>query len=177
MYSTKLVIQKADIFSFLGKADCICITTNGYITKSGLAVMGRGNAKEAANRFPILPKILAQKIKENGNVVNLLLKVGGTWVVSFPVKPSVINNPSVEVILPHLRKFFKGKTYVPGYAVYADKALIEQSAKQLRDLANKMSFNTVILPFPGIGAGGLSPSEVLDLLEKYFDSRFILCFK
>jgi len=80
-----------DLWSFLGAADAICITTNGYVKANGHAVMGRGCAREAAERFGRLPMILGKKLKEAGNVPQQLLPVvhnhAATFILSFPVKP------------------------------------------------------------------------------------------
>lgn len=166
-----------NLFSLIGKVDAICITTNGYVNKQGLAVMGRGCVKEVSERLRELPRILAEKIKENGNVVNLLLQEGKTWIISFPVKPISVKNNDNNIILPHLRKIYANKEYIPGFAVYADIQIIENSAKQLRELVDKMGFKTVALPLPGCGAGGLKAHKVVPILKKYFDERFIICEK
>src|SRR3990167_85682 len=50
-------------------ADAVVITTNGYVKNNGQAVMGRGCAKEAANRWPFLPMILGEAIEKFGNEV------------------------------------------------------------------------------------------------------------
>lgn len=105
-------IQKQDIFSYIGKANAICITTNGYINSQGLAVMGKGCAKEAVERWKDIPRVLAQKIRENGNVVNLLFQEQGTWIISFPVKPSFVEDADISLIMPHLRRMYANKKYV-----------------------------------------------------------------
>lgn len=166
-----------DLFSFIGKVDAICITTNGYVNRQGLAVMGKGCAREAKERWKELPKILAEKIKQNGNVVNLLLQEEKTWIVSFPVKPASVKNADINQILPHLRKTYAEKEYIPGFAVYANINIIENSTKQLRELADKMGFQSVALPLPGCGAGGLKPKQVIPILKKYLDNRFIVCIR
>lgn len=172
-------IQKRDIFSCIGEVDAICITTNGYVNKQGFAIMNKGCAKEAVERWKEkdIPRILAQKIRENGNVVNLLFQEQGTWIISFPVKPSFVENADISLIVPHLRRVYANKKYVPGYAVYADLSKIKQSAKQLRNIADKMNFKKIVLPLPGCGAGGLKPWKVLPILNKYFDERFTVCVK
>jgi len=42
----------------------IVITTNGEVRKDGACVMGRGIAKQAADKFPDLPYTLGSTIKE-----------------------------------------------------------------------------------------------------------------
>ena len=46
-----------------------CITTNGFVKKNGEAVMGRGCAKEACERYPGLAKQLGEKIIKKGNTL------------------------------------------------------------------------------------------------------------
>lgn len=47
----------------------IVIPTNGVLKANGDAVMGAGLAKQAAQRFPTLPKLLGQAIRDTGNAV------------------------------------------------------------------------------------------------------------
>lgn len=172
-----VIMWGRDIFSFLGEVDAICITTNGYVNKRGKCVMGKGNAGEAAKRWKELPWILGEKIKKNGNVVNVLMQVNGTWIIAFPTKPDVVKRPSVERLMPHLRARYANKLWVPGFAVYSDINLIERSAKQVKELADRMGFQKIVLPLPGCGCGGLEPLQVLPILEKILDDRFIVCIK
>lgn len=170
-----IIVQGGDIFSYLGRVDAICITTNGYVNKRGECVMGKGNAGEAAKRWKELPKILGEKIKKNGNVVNVLIQVEGTWIIAFPTKTDIVKRPELTQILPHLRARYANKLWVPGFAVYSDIKLIERSARQLKEIADKMKFQKVVLPLPGCGCGGLKPWQVLPILEKLLDDRFIIC--
>jgi len=65
------------------KADIRIITTNGTVNSKGRAVMGRGCAKEAADRYPELPYELAAHIKTEGNVVGEFPQYS---LITFPVK-------------------------------------------------------------------------------------------
>lgn len=47
----------------------IVIPTNGVLKANGDAVMGAGLAKQAAQQFPTLPKLLGQAIHDTGNAV------------------------------------------------------------------------------------------------------------
>lgn len=170
-------IINQDIFSLIGKVDAICITTNGYVNKQGLAVMGRGVAKEAKEKWRHLPKILGNKILDKGNTVNILLKENNTIIISLPVKPTVVENAKESIILPHLRKRYVNKKFVPGFAVYADLQIIEESIKKLVSIVNVLNLKTVVLPLPGCGAGELNPQQVIPILIKHLDNRFILCIK
>ena len=45
----------------------ICITTNGNVSGIGYNVMGKGIALEAKKRFPKLPKMIGDHIRNAGN--------------------------------------------------------------------------------------------------------------
>jgi hypothetical protein len=49
--------------------DARCITVNGATRGDGTAVMGRGTAAQAAQRWPHLPRILGDAITQSGNHV------------------------------------------------------------------------------------------------------------
>lgn len=132
-----------DIWEYLGEA-VIAVTTSGSVGKTGRAVMGRGVARQAAERFPLLPEELGRRLLKEGNHVHLL----GSGIVSFPVEETAWSCP--------------------------DLRLIARSAGELRRLADRESWRTVVVPRPGCGGGGLDWSEVRPLLERYFDERFIV---
>ena len=69
----------------------IVITTNGQVTKSGIAVMGRG---VAAKLFPSLSARLGRCLAERGNHVHEL----GDSIVSFPVEHSPFEVPDLTLI-------------------------------------------------------------------------------
>jgi len=116
----------------------ILITTNGTIKSDGSVVMGRGCAKEAADRFPRLPKILGKLISEGGNHIHF---IPSAMIYSFPVKHN--------------------------WWEKADLELIRQSAEELARLAWPGGFETnYILPRPGCGNGGRDwETEVKPILE------------
>ncbi len=134
---------------FEQRVDATCITTNGYVKTNGQAVMGRGVALQAAERWPDLPRHLGERIRQSGNHVGVLAhnEMAG-WIVAFPVKY-------------HWRK-------------PANTDLIRQSTEELVMLARQMRWNTVALPRPGCGNGGLSWSVVRRILEHWLDDRFVV---
>lgn len=152
--------------------DAFCITTNGFIKKDGTCVMGRGCAKQAATYWPQLPKTLGQNINDYGNVVlAALLLSDGRHLLSFPVKPvSVVFNGNNCV--KHMMNKFNIGDVVPGWAALADVELIKTSAMQLLNITNSYSWNKVVLPRPGCGAGELSWTAVKHALDKILDDRF-----
>lgn len=122
----------------------IAVTTSGSVARNGKAVMGRGVARQAAQQFPDLPERLGLLLKSAGNHVHYL----GEGIVSFPVEESAWECP--------------------------DLRLISRSARELRELADREGWQTVVVPRPGCGGGGLNWREVRPLLEPYFDDRFVV---
>ena len=133
--------------------DALVITTNGYVRKDGRAVMGRGIAKEAADRFLELPAFLGSAIRREGNHCFLF-----AWqpydIVTFPVKPTF------------------GPNHEPGWKVKAQLPLIEASAKELVTFADRYDWTDVLLPRPGCGNGGLKWAQVQPVLKDILDDRF-----
>lgn len=133
--------ETGDLWAYLGKG-IIAITTNGYLTRDGRAVLGQGVAKQACEFFPDLGKWLGWAIRDGGNHVHEL----GEGLVSFPVEES-------PWALPDLR-------------------LIKQSARELRELVDLRGWPLVVVPRPGCGGGGLNWHDVEPLLAEFFDERF-----
>lgn len=126
-------------------ADAIIITTNGFVKKNGEAVMGRGCAREAALRYPLLPGMLGNSIKTSGN------KVFHFWIsehiLTMPVKYNWYEKADIE--------------------------LIKESAYQLIDHVDGWQFSKVVMPQPGCGNGQLNWNDVKPILDEILDDRFI----
>lgn len=126
----------------------ICITTNGVCGKNG-AVMGRGTAFQAKMKFPDFPIFLANRLKQEGNVVHYFRKFN---IFTFPVK-----------------KRWDEK---------AEISIIRDSAIRLVHMADLMDLPAIYLPRPGCGNGGLDWwNEVRPILDSLFDGRFIIINK
>src|SRR5437899_12580459 len=69
-----------DLWEFDGT---IGITTNGSVKRDRTCVMGRGCARQAAVRFPDLPRKLASRISAEGNHVFYFSE---HRLITFPVK-------------------------------------------------------------------------------------------
>ena len=132
---------EGDIWEF-APSSVIVITTNGSLTRDGRAIFGRGVARQAALRFPLLAETLGRLLAKEGNHVFDL----GHGIVSFPVEETPWS-------LPDLR-------------------IIARSAEELRSLADCSGWGRVIVPRPGCGGGGLSWNEVRPILVPWFDERF-----
>jgi len=143
---------KGELWDFYGKPGCVvCITTNGTIKKDGTIVMGRGCAREAKDRDPLLPFTLGWHVKETGNKP-LLIVVSGTsngLVCSFPVKHN--------------------------WWEQADLSLIKESAHRLMDIIESSPEpRTFILPRPGCGNGKLTWEQVKPVLEFLPDNVWVI---
>ena len=142
---------QADIFSREVKAvaDGICFTSNGIIKSDKTLVMGAGVAKSFAERYPKLPKIFGELVERFGNRVNYHKQLDygskSIYIISFPTKY-------------HWRD-------------KSDLKLVEQSAKELVKLCDKLELKNVFLPYPAIGRGGLKKEEVEPVIEKILDDR------
>lgn len=113
-----------------------CITTNGFVKSSGECVMGRGVALQAKQRFKGLAKELGSKIREMGNHCHSLRDA---TLLSFPTK--------------HV------------WWEQSDLKLIEQSAGELKQIAQKFPAFTFYLPRPGCSNGKLQWADVKPVLE------------
>lgn len=134
----------ADLWERHAAGAVVALTTNGLVGKDGLARLGRGNAKQAGERFPWLAARLGAALAARGNhVVDL-----GERLVAFPVEHTLFEVP--------------------------DLALIRRSAEELAALADVEGWAEVVLPRPGCGLGGLSWSEVRPILAAVLDERFLV---
>lgn len=121
-----------DLFQQRDDIDAIVITTNCVVRWNGLAVMGRGVARQAQERWSEAPRLLGQHLIQNGNVPTELV-VGAIWyrVFTLPTK----NN----------------------WRDRSDLGLIKRSLERLLPLVSGLR---VAMPRPGCANGGLDWKEV-----------------
>lgn len=145
-----------DIFA-LPKAlsDAVCVTTNGMVKASGVAVMGAGIAKQANARFSGLAQDLGMLLSKYGNQAydmgSYKDKISGYWmrIITFPTKY-------------HWRED-------------SDLALIKVSAEQLLAICDQGGITRCYLPCPGCENGRLDwENQVRPLLDTILDDRFII---
>ena len=137
-------------------ADAVVITTNGYVKNNGQAVMGRGCAREAADKWPFLPMILGEAIKEFGNEVF----IWGLQDIDEDTEELRFNN---IITMP-----VKYNWWEP-----ANLILIQKSATDLKTEADLWHFDSVVMPRPGCGNGGLEWDDVKPIIEEILDDRFV----
>jgi len=131
-----------DLWAEHAAGSVVAITTNGMVNRVGRAIMPRGCARQARERFPDLLQTLGSLLRHHGNHVFDL----GHKIVSFPVEEDPYQNSDIR--------------------------LIEQSCKELVELAEIKGWQKIVVPRPGCGGGGLSWSLVKSVVAKHFDDRF-----
>lgn len=154
----------ADIWELYDADEVVCITTNGYVKRNGKAVMGRGTAYQAAQRWPNMAKLLGESIRQAGNVVQLIR----SRLLAFPVKDTGGISDGTNVVA-HMRCRFPAGSTVPGWALKADLDIIRRSLAELAVLREEYGWKRVYLPRPGCGAGELDWAQVRPLCQKYGD--------
>jgi ribA/ribD-fused uncharacterized protein len=141
---------KGDIWTLWEKDyEAICITTNGVVKADGTAVMGKGIALQAKERFSSIDKTLGTALKQRGNHVHCLCRKDGKYVLSFPTKNNWRDKSDIE--------------------------LIKQSCTELIKKMDEVGIKTCILPRPGCGNGGLKWEEVKKVIAPLLDERVVVC--
>ena len=151
---------KGDIWE-LAKGEVIVITTNGMVKTTRAtscdrnlqeAIMGKGIALQAKQKYPILPNLLGECLLRFGNQLYQFSTITDDYksVITFPTKED-----------------------------WKDKSLIElivKSTKELVQVVNYHStYNKVYLPQVGCGNGRLNWKTVKATIEPLLDDRFIVC--
>lgn len=147
-----MIEDTGDIWEY--PADALVITTNGYVKKNGRAVMGRGSAKEAADRWNFLPALLGEQITKFGNEVFI-------WSLMYIEEEEVETKNILTMPVKH-------NWWEP-----ADIFLIHKSAMDLKAEVDMWNFKSVVMGRPGCGNGGLDWDSVRPVLENVLDDRFV----
>lgn len=132
-------------------ADFRVITTNGTVKRNGDAVLGRGCAKQAVVRYPMLPALLGARIATRGNRVHFFSDEelhADRGLFTFPVKH--------EWMLP------------------ADLELIAESVARFQEML--LSSAIYVLPRPGCGNGGLLWEDVRPVVSGLPDNVHVIDF-
>lgn len=137
-----------DLWDFHDRGVWVAITTNGVVRADGHAVMGRGVALEAAQRFSYLPAALGNRLTQRGNHVFAFPTIR---LLTLPVKER--------------------------WSQPALTSLIEDSLRELVAAATALNLSEVALVRPGCGNGGLSWSHVRQIVAPILDDRFVVVEK
>lgn len=156
-----MIEQIGDIWEFYYEAQWIVITTNIGYKKNGSNPMGAGIALQASEMYPDLPKWYGERCKKFG-ANTAVTNYDPARFFLFPTKPLNEEKPWMS---------WQGRSTIE---------LITRSAKQLAALVDLLSqrktylFIKIGLPMVGCENGGLESREVLPILHRFLDDRFIL---
>ena len=142
-------IQIGNIFEHMDELDYVGITTNSTLNNKGHLVMGAGNAKQAKEICPELPKIFGEQIRKG------------------------CGNLGFYGLLKH-DKYFALQTKLH----WRDKSpikVVSMSICKLNLAANKHPDKIFGTPFPAINHGKLKECDVLPMLSSLPDN--VIVFK
>lgn len=146
--------EKGNMFDVWGQTDLFLFTSNPIVNKKGLAVMGRGIAKQLADRHPQIRKDFGDWLTiwwpRLGYHVEALDYYDGQNVGFFMVKEHWAEDAKLEVIERSVDSLL-------GFIEDANALAVDDTRVPVR---------RVDLNFPGIGNGKLSREAVLPLLER-----------
>ena len=156
------------------KPSALVVTTNGFVKRNGECVMGRGIAKQIAERYPSVPRELGDLINKNGNVVQVVHHdpLTDMDIIAFPVKPVKRIITKKEQLVRHMRDKHTLGLSAAGWMCVAEPEIIRDSLEQLEKLTNEKEYTHVLCPRFGCGAGELEWSSIRPLAEQFLDNRF-----
>jgi hypothetical protein len=139
---------RGNIWDFHAAGHWIVVPTNGTLRRN-VAVMGKGLAREAAQRFPDLPYALGEQMRDD------------------PYR--VYAFPNRIIALP---------TKFDWWDRLADPGLIVAGCRSLATMAcpDQGIHPPVYIPCLGCGQGGLSWTYVRDLIAPILDNRFVVVY-
>lgn len=129
--------ERGDMFSMWGKTDLFLFTSNPVVNKQGLAVMGRGIAKQVADKYPEVRRQFGQLLSSM----------------------RMSNVGMIGIYDSQLVGWFRVKDH---FAQPAKVSIISSSVNRLGIIAD--GYDRIDLNFPGIGNGQLSREDVLPML-------------
>jgi len=140
-------VVTGDLWSELGLAELLLVTTNAVVTQDGRLVMGRGAAREARDRFAGLDRDLGEVIRSMASPIEQHLVQYGVALARGTYHP--ITRLGAFQVKAHWQDA-------------ASPELIAYSCGRLAAIADR--YHRIALNFPGIGAGGLPAEQVTPLL-------------
>jgi hypothetical protein len=146
----------------------LCIPTNGYLTRNGIGVMGRGLALQAKQRYPDVSYNLGRHLQRFGNTVGWIL-LHPVRLIAVPVKPVsmlVTCEQDRQRIKESVVSMYTVGVEVPGYHCKADPEIIRKSLNDLLKFMIKNDLDSVYLPLLGCGNGDLDyKTHLLPILQ------------
>lgn len=149
----RILRTKTNIFDLPKNNEAVCVTTNGITKKNGFAVMGKGIALEADQRYGLAGR-LGDLLKSKGNHVHYMgLYTAGNENLGNVRQNHIFTFPTKH----HWRD-------------PSNPELIRQSAWELVFECQKLGIKTCYLPPAGCGCGGLNfEKQVRPILDPILD--------
>lgn len=164
-----MIEQERNLFSHPCRVRVL--TTNGTVRRDGVAVMGRGVAEQAVNRYgSALQRKLGSLIRQNGNVSQVIgeFRPLVTEAARISGRPTRVSPPfDLLVSMPVKHNWYER----------ADLALIRRSAEALVAVADRERLSWLVMPRPGCGNGKLDWEDVRPVVADILDDRFIVVFR
>jgi len=148
-----------NIWDFHKQGYWVVVTTNGVVKSNGEAVMGKGIALEAKERFPGLARDLGRAIVSGGSKL---------WIwpeyrlITFPTKGNWRSKARPLLIERSCQELVGWLDATAGFFTKVLKVRLDEERAK------------IYLPRPGCGNGGLDWKDIKPILEKYLDDRFIV---
>lgn len=139
-----MILEKGDMFSIWGKTDLFLFTSNPVANAKGLAVMGRGLAKQLADRYPSI----------RADFGELLMRPARTLDCDLI---STYDNQKVGFFM--VKEHWRESAKLP---IIRDSVLDLLQWIQETD----QEFSRIDLNFPGIGNGRLAREDVLPIIKE-----------
>lgn len=90
-----ITVIQGNVWDYHAKGHWITVTTNCNIKANGHAVMGKGIALQAKQKFPHLPEMVGKIIKEKKHSFGVF---PNERVITFPTKVNWFEESSIELI-------------------------------------------------------------------------------
>jgi len=134
------------IYEIRSDGSMFVIPVNGSVNRYGDAIMGRGLARDAADRYPFLRTEFGKLLRQQQHVVRI---IADKQFVLFPVKYQWHEPANLD--------------------------LIATSCRQLSLLAKFWKYKMIYLPHVGCGNGGLLwDAHVRDVIDKHMTVPYVV---
>lgn len=152
--------ESGDLWTWHAEKRWIVITTNIGWRRDGTNPMGAGVARVASEKYPDLSRWYGEKCQKYGSKTPVMPYFEGRFFL-FPTKKLNFFQPWLS------------------WKSDADLDLIRKSCRQLVKLADLLTERGDLLiqigmPLPGCGNGNLTVHQVMPIVTKELDDRFVL---
>lgn len=163
---------KGNIWDFHKEGHYVAVTTNG-VTKFGLAVMGKGIALQAKNRFPDLPKKLGESLHATGNFPHIFpeyqiitLPTKTVWWLRSDIKLIAYSCDFISKALNSPREAWTLRSEIPLGCLW--DSVVQNTRLPL-------VIDKLYMTRPGCGNGHLDwETDVKPVIKNILDDRFVV---